>query len=215
MSASSAFTHRTEGNWRDRTLTISGVERPYTDLVNWTSMVGMAYLPVTTPPLGLTASGLPVSVQVVAPYCEDRTALHFARLLADLTGGGYEQPPAGPEVARRHLAWGTATDRPVRQTTVNAVQADSLSEPMIELVTILHLICVPGGCAAQTGSWVVVTAPLAPSSTSVLTGSRSYQYSTAAPVDVSQVAPTMRGTRMQGCPQRSLPRLRRSMPSGW
>ncbi|MEZ5231766.1 MAG: amidase family protein [Acidimicrobiales bacterium] len=93
VSASSAFTHRTEGNWRDRTLTISGVERPYTDLVNWTSMVGMAYLPVTTPPLGLTASGLPVSVQVVAPYCEDRTALHFARLLADLTGGGYEQPP--------------------------------------------------------------------------------------------------------------------------
>ncbi|MCC6438751.1 MAG: amidase [Acidimicrobiales bacterium] len=93
VSATSAFTHRTEGNWRDRTLTISGAERPYTDLVNWTSMVGMAYLPVTTPPLGLTASGLPVSVQVVAPYCEDRTALHFARLLAELTGGGYTQPP--------------------------------------------------------------------------------------------------------------------------
>lgn len=93
VSVTSAFTHRTSGNWRDRTLSINGVERPYTDLVNWTSMIGMAYLPVTTPPLGLTAGGLPVSVQVVGPYCEDRTALHFARLLAEATGGGYRQPP--------------------------------------------------------------------------------------------------------------------------
>ena len=74
-------------------LTISGQERPYGELVNWTSLVGMAYLPVTTPPLGLTANGLPFSVQVVAPYCEDLTALHFARLLVDTVGGGYQQPP--------------------------------------------------------------------------------------------------------------------------
>ncbi len=92
VSVTSAFPHQTNGNWRDRRLMVNGVERPYTDLINWTAMVGMAYLPVTTPPLGLTASGLPVSVQVVGPYCEDRTALHFARLLAELTGGGYQQP---------------------------------------------------------------------------------------------------------------------------
>ncbi len=93
VSVTSAFPHQTSGSWRDRTLMVSGVERPYTDLVDWTAMVGMAYLPVTTPPLGQTASGLPVSVQVVGPYCEDRTALHFARLLAEVTAGGYKQPP--------------------------------------------------------------------------------------------------------------------------
>lgn len=93
VSVTSAFHHQTDGNWQNRRLTVSGVERPYGDLINWTAMVGMAYLPVTTPPLGLTTDGLPVSVQVVGPYCEDRTALHFARLLAEATGGGYRQPP--------------------------------------------------------------------------------------------------------------------------
>ncbi len=51
-----------------------------------------AYLPVATPPLGLTKSGLPVSVQVVAPYLEYRTAMYVARRLADLTGTGYVRP---------------------------------------------------------------------------------------------------------------------------
>lgn len=93
VSMTAAFPHQTTGTWRERTLTVNGAVRPYTELVDWTSMIGMAYLPVTTPPLGRTASGLPVSVQVVGPYCEDRTALQFARLLAEVTGTGYEQPP--------------------------------------------------------------------------------------------------------------------------
>ena len=93
VSVTSAFPHQIDGNWRTRKLPVNGEDRPYGDLVSWTAMVGMAYLPVTTPPLGLTASGLPASVQVVAPYCEDRTALHFARLLADTVSGGYRQPP--------------------------------------------------------------------------------------------------------------------------
>ena len=54
-------------------------------------------LPPGLNPVGLTAGGLPVSVQVVAPFCEDRTAIHFARLLADVAGGGYQVPPGcGP-----------------------------------------------------------------------------------------------------------------------
>ncbi|MDH4365897.1 MAG: amidase [Acidimicrobiia bacterium] len=92
VSVTPAFPHQTGGNWLDRSLTVNGEARPYTDLIKWTAMVGMAYLPVTTPPLGLTAGGLPVSVQVVAPFCEDRTAIHFARLLADVAGGGYQVP---------------------------------------------------------------------------------------------------------------------------
>ncbi len=47
---------------------------------------------MTTPPLGLTKSGLPVSVQVVAQYLEYRTAMYVAHRLADLTGTGYVRP---------------------------------------------------------------------------------------------------------------------------
>jgi len=88
-----AFPHTTEGTWASRTLRINGEDRPYADLMTWTAFIGMAYLPVTTPPLGLTAAGLPTSVQVVAPYLGDRMAIDFARQLAELTGTGYTPPP--------------------------------------------------------------------------------------------------------------------------
>ena len=93
VTPTAAFPHQTEGTWATRTLTVNGAARPYSDLVGWTSLIGMAYLPVTTPPLGLSRSGLPVSVQVVAPFLEDRSALAFAKDLAELCGGGYKVPP--------------------------------------------------------------------------------------------------------------------------
>lgn len=88
-----AFPHNTEGNWSTRSLQINGEDRSYGELMTWTGFIGMAYLPVTTPPLGPTASGLPTSVQVVAPYLHDRSAIDFGRQLADLTGAGYRPPP--------------------------------------------------------------------------------------------------------------------------
>lgn len=93
VTVTTAFPHQTGGNWTTRRLTVNGESRPYGDLINWTALIGMAYLPVTTPPLAPTRSGLPTSVQVVAPYLEDRSAIHFAHLLADAAGGGYRVPP--------------------------------------------------------------------------------------------------------------------------
>jgi amidase len=52
----------------------------------------MALLPSTVAPIGRTAGGLPVGVQIVGPYMEDRTPLDFARRLAEVTGG-FEIPP--------------------------------------------------------------------------------------------------------------------------
>lgn len=66
--------------------------RPYIDLVRWTALTGSAYLPATVPPVGRTDAGLPVGVQVVAPYLHDRTALAFARAMSDVVGG-YDPPP--------------------------------------------------------------------------------------------------------------------------
>ncbi len=89
-----AFTHvhATEGsNWAHSTLSDFG-DMPYRHLLRWNTLIGSAYLPVTTPPVGRTASGLPVGIQVVAPYLHDRTAIEFARRMSEVIGG-YEPPP--------------------------------------------------------------------------------------------------------------------------
>jgi Asp-tRNA(Asn)/Glu-tRNA(Gln) amidotransferase A subunit family amidase len=49
-------------------------------------------LPAVAAPVGLTAGGLPVGVQVVGPLYEDDTAIAFAQLLGELVGG-YRPPP--------------------------------------------------------------------------------------------------------------------------
>lgn len=87
------FEHQQDGGFADRSITVDGVERPYYDLIRWTSFFGMAYLPVTVPPIGRTDDGLPIGLQVVGPYLEDRTCLAFARTLAEAAGTGYEPPP--------------------------------------------------------------------------------------------------------------------------
>ena len=92
VAATAAFPHMPLGNVYTRTLDIDGVTRPYVDVLAWTSFIGFVYLPATVVPVGLTPSGLPVGIQLVAPYLEDRTALRFARHIEALTGG-YQPPP--------------------------------------------------------------------------------------------------------------------------
>ena len=70
-----------------RSLTINGAPRPYFDLLSWISPATCAYLPATVAPAGFAADGLPVGVQIVGPYLEDRTTIHFAAKLAETIGG--------------------------------------------------------------------------------------------------------------------------------
>jgi amidase len=84
-------------NWTSATLADHG-DRPYLDLIGWNAMIGSAYLPVTVPPVGHTPDGLPIGVQVVAPYLHDRTSLAFARAIEDVIGG-YRPPPAAARPA--------------------------------------------------------------------------------------------------------------------
>jgi amidase len=72
-------------------------DMPYRHLLRWNTLIGSAYLPVTVPPVGRTPGGLPVGIQVVAPFLHDRTALAFARCISEVIGG-YEAPPmASPD----------------------------------------------------------------------------------------------------------------------
>lgn len=75
-----------------RTIVVNGARRSYFDLFAWISIATLTSLPAVSAPVGTTAAGLPVGVQIVAPYLEDRTAIDFARRLADVVGG-FVPPP--------------------------------------------------------------------------------------------------------------------------
>jgi len=75
-----------------RRIRVNGEERPYIELLGWVATVTMCRLPATVFPVGRTTGNLPVGVQIVGPYLEDRTTLQFARRLGELIGG-FEPPP--------------------------------------------------------------------------------------------------------------------------
>jgi amidase len=75
-----------------RQVEVNGEIRPYVDQVAWMGLIGLVHLPSTAAPVGLTPEGLPVGVQIVAPYLEDRTSIEFARLLRSEIGG-FDPPP--------------------------------------------------------------------------------------------------------------------------
>jgi amidase len=76
----------------ERTVEINGVTVPVFATILWTGLVGVAYLPSTVVPVGLTDGGLPVGVQVVGPFLGDRTTIAVAREIGRLTGG-FTPPP--------------------------------------------------------------------------------------------------------------------------
>ena len=77
----------------DRVLTLADGTRSYLDLFGWVGLPTVAYLPATAVPVGRTADGLPVGIQVVGPHLEDRTTLAVAREIERALGGFV--PPLG------------------------------------------------------------------------------------------------------------------------
>ena len=70
-----------------RLVTFGGQDRPYWDAVLWMAPAGACFLPATVVPVGTTAAGLPVGIQIVGPFLHDRTTLRVADHLAGLLGG--------------------------------------------------------------------------------------------------------------------------------
>jgi amidase len=93
VTPTAAFTHHQDDDVAARTLRIAGMDVPYVNHVLWTGLIGVVGLPAAVPPIGRTASGLPVGVQVVAPFLRDRDAVHASKELAALVGGGFTPPP--------------------------------------------------------------------------------------------------------------------------
>jgi amidase len=87
-----AFPHDQSGTAFARVLATPAGPRPYADLCFWISFASLAGLPATVAPVGLTAGGLPVGLQIVGPYLEDATPIALAGHLTDVVGG-FRPPP--------------------------------------------------------------------------------------------------------------------------
>jgi amidase len=95
VCAVAAIPHDHTPGLEARHVVINGEQREYWDQVCWISMASACYLPAASVPVGLTQAGLPVGLQVVAPYLEDLTAIDLARRIGDVAGGFV--PPPEPE----------------------------------------------------------------------------------------------------------------------
>ena len=70
-----------------RTAMVGDEQRPYWNLITWMAPAGACYLPATVVPVGCLSNGLPVGIQIVGAYLEDRTTLDLGRRLLALHGG--------------------------------------------------------------------------------------------------------------------------------
>ncbi|MGV7032727.1 amidase [Methylobacterium symbioticum] len=75
----------------ERTLTVNGHQTDYNDQLFWAGLATLASLPATAAPVG-SIDGLPVGVQIIGAYLEDRTTLAFA---AELERLNPFTPPTG------------------------------------------------------------------------------------------------------------------------
>ena len=77
-----AFPHESNPDFEARRLTIDGRPTPYGAQGAWSTMASLAGLPATVAPVARDADGLPLGVQIIGPFLEDRTPIALARLLA-------------------------------------------------------------------------------------------------------------------------------------
>lgn len=88
-----AFEHiAPEVSFPERTLTINGKTVPYERMSVYAGVATLSGQPATAFPAGRSRAGLPLGLQAIGPYLEDRTPIRFAALLAR-EFGGYSPPP--------------------------------------------------------------------------------------------------------------------------
>jgi amidase len=87
-----AYPHDHSEPQEKRRIHIDGKDYVYPDQLAWPGIATLPGLPATAIPLGLTSEGLPVGVQIVGPWLEDRTPLKLAELI-EREFGGFVPPP--------------------------------------------------------------------------------------------------------------------------
>jgi amidase len=87
-----AYPHDHSPDQETRRLKIDGKDHVYPDQLVWPGIATLPGLPSTAIPTGFAPDGLPVGVQIVGPWLEDRTPLKLAELI-EREFGGFTPPP--------------------------------------------------------------------------------------------------------------------------
>jgi amidase len=87
-----AYPHDHSPDQEQRRIKIDGKDHAYMDQLTWPGIATLPGLPSTAIPTGFAPDGLPVGVQIVGPWLEDRTPLRLAELI-EREFGGFKPPP--------------------------------------------------------------------------------------------------------------------------
>lgn len=87
-----AYPHDHSDDQEKRKIRIDGRDHVYPDMLSWPGIATLPGLPSTAIPTELSPDGLPVGVQIVGAWLEDRTVLKLAELI-EREFGGFVPPP--------------------------------------------------------------------------------------------------------------------------
>jgi amidase len=87
-----AYPHDHSEEQEKRLIRIDDKDYVYPDQLSWPGIATLPGLPSTAIPTGFSPDGLPVGVQIVGPWLEDRTTLKLAELV-EREFGGFKPPP--------------------------------------------------------------------------------------------------------------------------
>jgi amidase len=86
------FEHDHTGDMTRRFVMVNGKPLNHFEMSYWLMIVNLTNQPSVVVPIGRIAAGLPVGMQIVAPYLQDRRAIRVAELVSEIVGG-HEVPP--------------------------------------------------------------------------------------------------------------------------
>jgi len=78
-----------------RTIDVDGIAMPYFQQIFWAGLTGISRLPSTVIPTGLSASGLPIGIQIIGNAYSDRLTIQVAQKL-EQSGFRFEAPKNYP-----------------------------------------------------------------------------------------------------------------------
>jgi len=87
VSFTPAYPHDHSQPQEARVIAMPNGKHPFLDSMFWIHTATLTGMPAVSAPVGFTAGGLPVGLQIMGPYMEDGTAIEFAAALAGVTGG--------------------------------------------------------------------------------------------------------------------------------
>lgn len=91
-ATTTAFSHNQQGERWERMLDVNGQPQPTTTQLFWAGYSGIAYLPSTVAPAGLTEAGLPSGVQIIGPQYGDLLCIDMAKRL-EKEFAAFQAPP--------------------------------------------------------------------------------------------------------------------------